>query len=207
MSNQRYIHRSLGCLLIVVCAVANADEQTKGQRLKAYEDIPDGRPVIHSARAGELQADGWCTAQATRGGFKVELPGQYVDQMLKHIGKEDFPGGVMHTVVTFTEDRVEFNVLQTELFGDRPKVDMAASIAERLKNKGAEVEQVDIELDGIPGKKLIVTHPKQRAVMAIVSKGQSDYMLSVQYSPSLPRDLTEDIKRFHNSFTILNKNQ
>lgn len=179
----------------------------KRERAEAYEDVPEGELIVHHAMTGELADDGWCTASPSRGDFSVELPGRYVDQMIKSLGKEGYPGGVMHTVMTFTEDNIEFSVLQTELFGERRDEDIVKETTQGLQDKGAEVKQVDVTLDGRPARKLIVTHPSKVAEMVFLQGDHSDYLLGVQFDPSLRDTFREDIDRFYRSFKIIAADQ
>ena len=114
-TSQRLVQLPSGALEEAPPGQSDATQDRAG----TYEDIPDNQPVIHRVRAGEIGQDGWCLAKPTRGNFSVMLPGEYIDTMIKSTTTTGGTG-VMHTVATKTADGVEFNVLQTEIIGERP---------------------------------------------------------------------------------------
>ncbi len=172
-----------------------------------YDDVPNGELIVYRTAAGQLEPDGWCAARATRGSFEVELPGKYRDQMIKGLGQNGAPGGVMHTVVTFTPSGAEFSVLQAEFLGDRPEDDVCQQLKGKFTKKGVDVELLDVVVDNRPARKLVAAHSTIAAEMVFLSVGSSDYMLSAQFPPALHAQLREDIDRFHNSFVVLDEDQ
>ena len=169
----------------------------------AYAGVPDNEPLIHHARTGELDPDGWCRAKPTRGNFSVMLPGEYVDSMLKMPTKTGGLG-VMHTVQTKTAEGVEFHVLQTEFFGGRPSGSPEESLIERFQRLGATVDQENVVLAELPALRLHVQAEGVAAEFILISSAENDYMLAVQSRPSNLGDAEHEanIERFFSSFQL-----
>jgi hypothetical protein len=166
-----------------------------------YQDIPLLTPVMHRTQAGEPDADGWCHAASTRGSFSVTLPGPFTDYMLKSTTTTGGVG-VFHTVATKDASGTEFNVLQTECIGKRPPATLSRveSLKDRFEKVGAAVEHRDFTIDGLPADRLSVCAPGVSAEMVLVSRGSSDYMISVQWRGHAAETLDQDIERFLASF-------
>ena len=185
---------------------SSIDEAGDGVAAK-YQDVPNGEPVIHHALTGELEDDGWCVAESTRGNFQIDMPGKYFDHMIKSTGTSGTPGGVMHTVGTITEEGVEFSVLQTEPFGPMPEGDLIQKMADDFRSKEVDVTLSDMTIDGRPGRKLVGVHSTIAAELAFVTVGNNHYMIGVQFEPQLHEQMRDDIDRFHGSFTIVDSDQ
>lgn len=168
-----------------------------------YRDVPDGEPVIHRNLAGEPGDDGWCTAESTRGNFSIELPGKFVDSMIK--SRTTTGGtGVMHTVGTIASDGTEFNALQMEILGERPEGSAAEQMIERFKNLGVTVTEENVRVTDVPAVRLHTKGPGVAAEFLLFRSSNNDYMLAVQSRQAKVDEekLKADADRFFQSFKI-----
>jgi hypothetical protein len=74
------------------------------------------------------------------------------------------------------------------------------SLKDRFEKVGAAVEHRDFTIDGLPADRLSVRAPGVSAEMVLVSRGSSDYMISVQWRGHAAETLDQDIERFLASF-------
>ncbi|MGB0582267.1 MAG: hypothetical protein ACPGVU_21440 [Limisphaerales bacterium] len=168
-----------------------------------YEGIPDNQPIIHRARAGEPDAEGWCLAKSTRGRFSVMLPGQFVDTMIK-MPTTTGGIGVMHSVSTRNADGLEVTVLHSEVIGKLPEEGPLKGMIQRFKDLGASVNQTEMLFVNLPAVRMRVSAQGVEAEFIHVDATNGSYMLAVQARPPQPDNtsLATDTERFFLSFKI-----
>lgn len=170
---------------------------------RQYLQIPDNKPVLHRAEAGDPGPDGWCIAKSTRGRFSVSVPGKFSDSMVK---TRTATGGVgvLHTIARKTTNGTEFSVLETEVIGDRQpaRADDVQRMIDGYEKKGAKVKRTEITLAGVPADRLSLEAKGQSAEIVLVTIADRGYMLGVQWRPPAPAGLPDDIERFFASFEV-----
>jgi hypothetical protein len=168
-----------------------------------YKNIPDNKPVMHRAEAGDPGPDGWCVAASTRGSFSVSLPGKFSDSMIKSRTRTGGIG-VMHTIARKTNDGAEFSVLETEVIGERPKPqnDSVQQMIDGYQKKGVQVKRSETTIAGERADRLSLNAKGVSAEIVLVTIADREYMLAVQWRPPAHQGMADDIERFFASFKV-----
>jgi len=179
--------------IILFAAVAIGVVPAFAAENKKYEHLKPGVPVINQVRAGDLEDDGWCKARSKFGGYSVELPGKYMDTMIK-IANDRGGFGVMHNLMTRTAGGGRVGVMFIEMHGP-PKEDgdPYEKMVEQQRKKGTLAREERVKVAGHDADHMVVAAEKEGADAYRIKTDAGDYLIVLEY-PKEKEDAFDDIR-------------
>jgi len=168
----------------------------------SYDHLKPGVPVINHLNAGDPDAEGWCHARSKFGNYTVDLPGKYLDTMLKISGKK---GGfaIMHRLMTRTPSGGQVDVSLVELHGKGlPPGSAFETIVKKNRDRGTLARRDTVKVAGRQADHLAIATEQQLGNIYRIKAPNAEFLIILQYPKAASDEFTAIRARVLKSFRM-----
>ena len=151
---------------------------------------------MHRVQAGEPDAEGWCLARSTRGGFFVSIPHRFNDFSMSTKTKE----GVMaqaDAVGTLTPAGVKYSVFKIRREDGKVEPNFLTDITKDFRRELKSERHITHA--GAEGVEFTVANSRSRAMFRCFVVDDAIVQLIVEYPPHAAAEAEGNAKRFFES--------
>jgi hypothetical protein len=151
---------------------------------------------MHRLQVGEPDADGWCLARSTKGGFSVAIPHRFNDFTIAPKTKDDTPLNV-HAIGALTPSGTKYTAMK--MMREDGKVD--GNVDDIAKGFGKDLKsERRITHGGLEGVEFSVGNARTAAIFRCFHAGGSIVQLIVEYPRRAAGEAEANAQRFFDSF-------
>ncbi|MEZ4599015.1 MAG: hypothetical protein R2940_04415 [Syntrophotaleaceae bacterium] len=156
---------------------------------------------MHRIQSGEIDQSGWSTAESTRGGFSVQLPGKFNDFTIEMLANDGTPI-FNHTVGAITAEGVKFGA--SCIISDKYKSqkDSVNLFTDSIKETSRFFEKSLVRYQGLEGAEVHCGNGVTNAYFRVFQDEHKLYFLIVDYPPVFEKEMLAHAMKFLHSFKI-----